>query len=75
MVNLAKALEKEGIAAFHFDFARNGYNTLIRMQDMGRKDHHSDTKLSVSERVAYSGPLSGPLNKRLRRKSVRFNIP
>ncbi|CAK7336885.1 unnamed protein product [Dovyalis caffra] len=45
------------------------------MQDMGREDHHSDTEVSGSERVAYSGPLSGPLNKRPGRKSARFNIP
>ncbi|KAH8486556.1 hypothetical protein Peur_070003 [Populus x canadensis] len=45
------------------------------MQDTGREDHHSDTELSGSERVAYSGPLSGPLNKRPGKKSARFNIP
>ncbi|KAJ0988701.1 hypothetical protein J5N97_007057 [Dioscorea zingiberensis] len=28
-----------------------------------------------SDRIAYSGPLSGPLNKRAGRKSARFNIP
>ncbi|KAF2321357.1 hypothetical protein GH714_040429 [Hevea brasiliensis] len=50
------------------------------MQDMGREDHHhqhhhSDTELVSGEKVAYSGPLSGPLNKKGGRKSARFNIP
>ncbi|KAH8492711.1 hypothetical protein H0E87_022080 [Populus deltoides] len=45
------------------------------MQDMGREDHHSDSEMSGSERLAYSGPLSGPLNKRPGRKSARFSIP
>ncbi|KAF2311612.1 hypothetical protein GH714_025261 [Hevea brasiliensis] len=51
------------------------------MQDMGREDHHhhqhhhSDTELLSGERVPYTGPLSGPLNKRGTRKSARFNIP
>ncbi|KAL9335503.1 hypothetical protein Peur_072684 [Populus x canadensis] len=45
------------------------------MQDMGREDHHSDSEMSGSERLAYSGPLSGPLNKRPGRKSARFIIP
>ncbi|OMO52315.1 Cytochrome b245, heavy chain [Corchorus olitorius] len=31
--------------------------------------HHSDTE------VPHSGPLSGPLNKRVGRKSARFNVP
>lgn len=51
------------------------------MQDMGREDQHhhqhhrSDTELISGERAPYSGPLSGPLNKRGTRKSARFNIP
>lgn len=49
-------------------------------QEMGREDYlhqhyHSDTELSGSERVPYSGPLSGPLNKRAARKSARFDVP
>ncbi|EEF51661.1 respiratory burst oxidase, putative [Ricinus communis] len=49
---------------------------------MGREDnshhqhHHSDSELiEGDQRVPYSGPLSGPLNKRTTRKSARFNIP
>ncbi|XP_002511059.2 respiratory burst oxidase homolog protein C [Ricinus communis] len=52
------------------------------MQKMGREDnshhqhHHSDSELiEGDQRVPYSGPLSGPLNKRTTRKSARFNIP
>ncbi|KAF8390786.1 hypothetical protein HHK36_025314 [Tetracentron sinense] len=52
------------------------------MQKMGTddgrgaySDHQSDTESVGSERIAYSGPLSGPLNKRGGRKSARFNIP
>ncbi|KAK3015753.1 hypothetical protein RJ639_007880 [Escallonia herrerae] len=37
--------------------------------------HHSDTELVGSERVAFSGPLSGPLNKCGGRKSEKFNVP
>ncbi|OVA09739.1 Cytochrome b245 [Macleaya cordata] len=37
-------------------------------------DHNSDTESVGSERASYSGPISGPLNKRTR-KSARFNIP
>ncbi|XP_042496321.1 respiratory burst oxidase homolog protein C-like [Macadamia integrifolia] len=36
-------------------------------------DHQSDTESVGSERSGYSGPLSGPLNKR-GRKSARFNL-
>ncbi|OAY48068.1 respiratory burst oxidase homolog protein C [Manihot esculenta] len=47
---------------------------------MGREDHHhqhrhSDTELISAEKVAYSGPMSGPLNKKGGKKSARFNIP
>ncbi|KAJ6386723.1 hypothetical protein OIU78_016623, partial [Salix suchowensis] len=42
---------------------------------MGREDHHSDSEISGSERLAYSGPLSGPLSKRTGRKSARFSVP
>ncbi|KAJ6764328.1 putative proteinDPH OXIDASE [Salix koriyanagi] len=45
------------------------------MQDMGKEDHHSDSEISGSERLAYSGPLSGPLSKRTGRKSARFSVP
>ncbi|XP_068667210.1 respiratory burst oxidase homolog protein C [Aristolochia californica] len=52
------------------------------MQKMGTDDgrggyaeSQSDTESVGSERVAFSGPLSGPLNKRGGRKSARFNIP
>lgn len=55
------------------------------MQDMGTDDgrvsfsehhhHHSDTEVLGSEKIPYSGPLSGPLNKRVGRKSARFNVP
>lgn len=39
--------------------------------------HHSDAEIASSERVPYSGPLSGPLNKRpaAGKKSARFNVP
>lgn len=41
--------------------------------------HHSDTEIGGGggggDRSSYSGPLSGPLNKRPGRKSARFNIP
>lgn len=39
--------------------------------------HHSDTEVvGGNDRTSYSGPLSGPLNKRpAGRKSARFNIP
>lgn len=47
---------------------------------MGKEDHHhqhrhSDTELISAEKVAYSGPMSGPLNKKGGKKSARFNIP
>ncbi|KAH7578483.1 hypothetical protein JRO89_XS01G0387400 [Xanthoceras sorbifolium] len=55
------------------------------MQNMGTGDgratfldnhHHSDTEMVGSEKgTSHSGPLSGPLNKRVGRKSARFNIP
>ncbi|KAL6955336.1 NAD(P)H oxidase (H2O2-forming) [Sarracenia purpurea var. burkii] len=54
------------------------------MQKMGRDDgkgvyperhHHSDNEVVGSDATAYSGPLSGPLNKRGGRKSARFNLP
>lgn len=51
------------------------------MQEMGREDnhhhqhHHSDTEILSGEKVPYSGPLSGPLNKRGTRKNAKFNIP
>ncbi|KAL5979967.1 hypothetical protein ACLOJK_039079 [Asimina triloba] len=38
-------------------------------------DNYSDTESAGSDRVAFSGPLSGPLNKRGGRKSARFNLP
>ncbi|GMQ09420.1 hypothetical protein CsSME_00052806 [Camellia sinensis var. sinensis] len=39
-------------------------------------DHHSDSEIVGGDRKAmYSGPLSGPLNKRGARKSARFNLP
>lgn len=37
--------------------------------------HHSDTEIVGNDRTSYSGPLSGPLNKRPGRKSARFNLP
>ncbi|KAK6147941.1 hypothetical protein DH2020_018853 [Rehmannia glutinosa] len=38
--------------------------------------NHSDTEIvGGGDRTSYSGPLSGPLNKRGGRKSARFNIP
>ncbi|XVF54814.1 hypothetical protein PTKIN_Ptkin05aG0212000 [Pterospermum kingtungense] len=37
--------------------------------------YHSDTEVSGTDKVPYSGPLSGPLNKRVARKSARFNVP
>ncbi|PKU77282.1 respiratory burst oxidase homolog protein C [Dendrobium catenatum] len=40
--------------------------------------YHSDmveTESVGSDRVAYSGPLSGPLNRKGGKKSARFNIP
>ncbi|KAK0590794.1 hypothetical protein LWI29_031753 [Acer saccharum] len=57
------------------------------MQNMGTDDgrvafpdnhhHHlqSETEMVGSEVIGHSGPLSGPLNKRVGRKSARFNIP
>ncbi|KAG5537347.1 hypothetical protein RHGRI_024705 [Rhododendron griersonianum] len=56
------------------------------MQKMGTDDgkgeyphhrqHHSDTEIVGADRTTYSGPLSGPLNKRGGgRKSARFNLP
>ncbi|XP_058102675.1 respiratory burst oxidase homolog protein C-like [Magnolia sinica] len=52
------------------------------MQKMGTddgkgsiSDNQSDTESVGSDRIAFSGPLSGPLNKRGGRKSARFNIP
>ncbi|KAI8018501.1 hypothetical protein LOK49_LG04G02383 [Camellia lanceoleosa] len=56
------------------------------MQKMGTDDgkgtinphhrHHSDTDVVGGDRATYSGPLSGPLNKRSGgRKSARFNLP
>ncbi|GMI75678.1 ROOT HAIR DEFECTIVE 2, RESPIRATORY BURST OXIDASE HOMOLOG C [Hibiscus trionum] len=36
--------------------------------------HHSDTEVLGTEKVAHSGPLSGSLNKRVGRKSARFNV-
>jgi respiratory burst oxidase len=37
--------------------------------------HHSDTEVGGVDRAGFSGPLSGPLNKRGARKSARFNVP
>lgn len=37
--------------------------------------HHSDTEILAADRASYSGPLSGPLNKRPGKKSARFNVP
>ncbi|KAF9671803.1 hypothetical protein SADUNF_Sadunf12G0086600 [Salix dunnii] len=48
------------------------FKSVPKMQDMGREDHHSDSEMSGGERLAYSGPLSGPLSKRPGRKSARF---
>ncbi|XP_022842677.1 respiratory burst oxidase homolog protein C-like isoform X3 [Olea europaea var. sylvestris] len=36
---------------------------------------HSDTEVVGNDRTSYSGPLSGPLNKRGGKKSARFNVP
>ncbi|KAJ9559688.1 hypothetical protein OSB04_004848 [Centaurea solstitialis] len=36
--------------------------------------YHSDTEVVTVDRKSFSGPLSGPLNKRGRRKSAHFNI-
>ncbi|XP_027125486.1 respiratory burst oxidase homolog protein C-like [Coffea arabica] len=36
--------------------------------------HHSDNEIIGNDRTSYSGPLSGPLNKRTGKKSARFNI-
>ncbi|KVH98073.1 Calcium-binding EF-hand [Cynara cardunculus var. scolymus] len=45
-------------------------------ENYNRHDHyHSDTEVIGVDRAAFSGPLSGPLNKRGNRKSARFNIP
>ncbi|KAL7617361.1 respiratory burst oxidase homolog protein C [Lactuca sativa] len=45
-------------------------------ENYNRHDHyHSDTEVVAVDRKAFSGPLSGPLNKRGHRKSPRFNIP
>ncbi|KAI3684382.1 hypothetical protein L6452_33605 [Arctium lappa] len=46
-------------------------------ENYNRHDHyHSDTEVIGADRTAFSGPLSGPLNKRgNNRKSARFNIP
>lgn len=41
----------------------------------GDSESYSDTESIGSDRVAFSGPLSGPLNKRGGRKSARFNLP
>ncbi|KAI8544132.1 hypothetical protein RHMOL_Rhmol08G0271900 [Rhododendron molle] len=39
------------------------------------RQHHSDTEIVGADRTNYSGPLSGPLNKRGGgRKSARFNL-
>ncbi|XVF08559.1 hypothetical protein REPUB_Repub07fG0013600 [Reevesia pubescens] len=35
---------------------------------------HSDTEVLGTDKVPHSGPLSGPLNKRVGRKSARFNV-
>ncbi|KAJ8772388.1 hypothetical protein K2173_027565 [Erythroxylum novogranatense] len=49
------------------------------MKEMGREDHllhhqnQPETELVGS--ISYSGPLSGPLNKRTGRRSARFSIP
>ncbi|XWS37016.1 hypothetical protein CRYUN_Cryun19dG0007400 [Craigia yunnanensis] len=37
--------------------------------------HHSDTEVLGTDKVPLSSPLSGPLNKRVGRKSARFNVP
>lgn len=47
-------------------------------QNQNQRHHqhrHSDTELVGNDRTNYSGPLSGPLNKRGGKKSARFNIP
>ena len=55
----------------------------IQKQKMSSEDgdhyhhhhHHSDTEVLGIDKVPHSGPLSGPLNKRVGRKSARFNVP
>nr|GMD38791.1 respiratory burst oxidase homolog protein C [Ipomoea batatas] len=47
-------------------------------QSYKHQHHHSDTEVMVvgiDKRKSYSGPLSGPLNKRSGKKSARFNLP
>ncbi|XWS60169.1 hypothetical protein CRYUN_Cryun07bG0012200 [Craigia yunnanensis] len=43
--------------------------------DYHHDHHHSDTQVSGTDKVPHSGPLNGPLNKRVGRKSARFNVP
>ncbi|KAH9705753.1 respiratory burst oxidase [Citrus sinensis] len=43
-------------------------------EDHHHQHHHSDTEVLGNERIPYSGPLSGPLNKRVGRKSTKFNL-
>nr|XP_043635672.1 respiratory burst oxidase homolog protein C-like [Erigeron canadensis] len=56
------------------DDGRNGLS-----ENYNRHDHyHSDTEVvevDRKDRKGFSGPLSGPLNKRTGRKSARFYIP
>ncbi|KAG1370258.1 Respiratory burst oxidase-like protein C [Cocos nucifera] len=50
----------------------------MRTDDGRGGNHRSDvmeTESIGSDRVPYSGPLSGPLNKRNGRRSARFNLP
>lgn len=44
------------------------------MQSSETYHHHSDNEIIGNDRTSYSGPLSGPLNKRTGKKSARFNI-
>ncbi|KAL1559026.1 respiratory burst oxidase protein C-like [Salvia divinorum] len=50
----------------------------MQNSENNQNHHHSDTEIiGGNDRTSYSGPLSGPLNKRPAggRKSARFNIP
>lgn len=44
----------------------------IQIPEKSTKMSASDTEV---DKVPHSGPLSGPLNKRVGRKSARFNVP
>ncbi|XP_022735959.1 respiratory burst oxidase homolog protein C-like [Durio zibethinus] len=56
----------------------SNYKQKMSSEDGDRYHHqhyHSDTEVLGTDRVPHSGPLSGPLNKRVGRKSARFNVP